>query len=364
MTLTHSAHIAGLPEGEVQAIADRDRLLAELEQRYTWSSLSTADQARIAALLATINPQLLASGGLAGTADAADPRLIVGDVTWQQCYEVMADAQILFPGVAWFASQATPSLNLPSEVIHGTPQHHWLTLQGAGLNGEDIIIRVDVDGTRVVSAIAVIGQQQYPVIPLSRNERLDPSHRIGEHFPERWLSVDGEQLTGCARILIAWRKRSKISYALRFDAMLGDSAGGTYVIRLRGEDRKARSETRDPAPVVAARPSQLTDPITASWRTQFGNTGDGAGVAGSTVGAGTDARLAWVSSHTIPLTAADRIHAERITQGSWYASLWGWSSPLVDDGMVFLNYYTPLAKCMPMALGQYLTMRWRAVALT
>lgn len=371
--------MAAIPnQGDYVTIADRSALIQELDQRYQWSSQAPAKQLQIAAGLAGINGGLRQVGGVRGPTAADESRLLAGDDDWRAAYVITAGSEMLFPSARWVNTQTEFAADIPAVTVEtAATRHLYLGLAGAGPNGEVVHLRLDIEGNQVVSAVATIpdaNNHQYPVYPLWQSDlglglHPDPDEEpassdddfgdLGLSLddldddlkdaaplgsgPQRWFRLSGDTLTGFGRIHYAWGKHSKRVHQFSLTATIsGMSATGSYVLVKPSEAKRPRPTRQPEAEVVAITAPPSGDTLTGTWSTQFGNDGSGVAVGSESIVAnGSEARLQWVSGNKVPHSRGPNTRGNNSPQEPGMPLSGGWSSPLIDNGLVFLNYYKP-----------------------
>lgn len=336
--------LSSMPEGELIPMSDLSVLREHLEKSLGWSQLSASQRVSLGRVLVLINPDLLPAGRYRGEVTKGETRWIIRDGDWNRAYRLDPEALILLPKPSDL--QALVGLleedEIQEDLVKPQLELHHFNLKAAGREGEDVLLRLEIDGETVLSGTASlpsVHNRQYPVIPLSLNPKDGVTHLMDETFDVPWLRIEDGRVKGVCRILYAWGKSSKVSHAIRLDVPIGGK--GTYLRRTTGH--KGRGKTIHPeaevhgvkAPVGTMSPSQ-------SWKTVFGNDGRGMGSGDVPwVDHPEDARLAWVSDLTIPTSRGPntRGRANPVEPGMPLSG--GWASPLLSGGTVYLPYYRP-----------------------
>ena len=137
-------------------------------------------------------------------------------------------------------------------------------------------------------------------------------------------------------------KRSKISHALKLDVQLDGTIEGSLTIRKPHRKKKNTTVINEGLGVEAGAAMPGSEALAGDWVNQFGNTGYGhAEGKSSLVASGSEARLQWVSDVQIPHSRGPNTRGKSRPQEPGMTLSEGWSSPLISNNKVFLNYYKP-----------------------
>jgi outer membrane protein assembly factor BamB len=341
---------AELPSGVVVACDSAEALQKELQSRYQFDSLAPEQQWLLAGNLVAINPDLDERGGQVPGRASNKRWLIDSGRNWQAAVALSPNAQVLMPDQSWLLQDHGHALEVPKYIVHTAPlQHYHATLLQAGAGGSDIVLRLDARDGRIVSGVAImpdLNNRQYPLIPLLDNDRYGAEHMVGNDFPEAWLSLTSAgdvQVSGGARILLAWGKQTKRSISLNLSMTFRQGqASGTYLARRFVSKKKPLALSQGTIGPGQALPGRKDITSGSQWRSAFGN--DGTGIVASRA-AWVDepeyAQLRWVTDATIPVGRGPNTRGSSRPVDRGLPLSGGWSSPIVANENVFINYYRP-----------------------
>ncbi|GEM_PF-3279673 len=382
--------LRSLPQGSFAEVKDLAGLQQELDTRYSFRTLSAEKQSVMAAALAGINPRLIPEGGVAaGQPDESDRwRVQQGD--WQTAYQLEDGGPMFFPSASWLQTQNAYRPDIPEqELITSSPTHVYVTLPEAGMQKETLILRLDVEGGKVVSAVAMkeaAPHRIYPVIPLAIDEhghvlrptpgapapkkkpKLDldtldlntlggtvqePLPRTnaevpppaGIQFNTPWFDWTESGVSGGGRLRLKTRKGEPYFFEFHLEATrTGSNWTGSYWSRFPSHPKRknAARTTEGPRPIQSRDIKQGGDAIAGSWSTPWGN--DGSGVTDKKtkmIRTPGEARLVWTSSHTIPVGRGPNTRGASRPQTVGMPLSGGWGSPVLEDGTLLLSYFRP-----------------------
>jgi len=335
--------LGAIPTGELKEGIS----VAELNSWFNgqFGDLKPVQKAKIAYLLAEINPDLMADGKFRGAA-GSDPRWIVSDGDWNHAFQLVERSAILLPPAAWLKQSASEieADVVQEELIRPEVEFRYYQLVGAGI--DDVVLRVELakdnGAYQVVGATATVPSvhnRQYPVVPLSLNPKDGVTSKPDPTFDQPWLQVIGDRITGSTRILYRMSKQDKVIHTLKLDLPLG-AGEGTYVLRKPGKRRAP-----EVLPAAMAKPipdpSLEMDAPRGRWGGIFGNTGDGVQRGAKWVSNFEDANLAWVSDLRTPTTRGPNTRGKSRPVEAGMPLSGGWASPVVEEGVVYLPYFKP-----------------------
>lgn len=385
----HAKRAQAIPEGTFAPVRSLEDLQKEVETRYQFSKKSKPQQQQLAAALAGINPRLIPAGGVAAGLPPEKDRWRVEANSWQTAYMLQEGGPMLFPAANWLLTQKTYRPDVPEHVItNETPSHITFNLKAVGHLEENLILRLDLQGDDVLSAVAMkeaSPHRIFSVIPLAMDEQgqvlggqpgkakpkktkldldtfdlnslggpsLDPAPAqklaaptaANALFSQPWFEKNGKSLTGSGRLQLKTRKGESYWVDLHVDAtQKGANWTGTFKARFPESARKKNSgrKTQGPTALTSRKLTQGGDSIAGTWTTPWGQ--DGRSVSEKRPQVTRDpgqAKLVWTSGHTIPIgrgpntRGASRPH----TVGAPLSG--GWGSPVLADETVLLAYYRP-----------------------
>ncbi len=391
-----SKELKAIPDGKLVALNSVKELRSELESRYSFSKLSSAEQSRLAAALAGINPGILEEGGLHASLKSAPELWQVAHEDWSITYDLPSATQVYFPSKHWLLTQKSYQADVPTFILHSAQTRSLeITLPKSGPRDQDVYLRLDVEGDQVTGAMARLAgnaHRVYQVIPLEMDaagkvvgpqtpakskakaakvdlhsddlmqsiggspalgmgmmeEDNSPKPGTGTHaapFQEAWLRKEASKIQGAARIL--WGEQDKLPASTEVQLKLNlnqpEVEGQAWTRHIyRGKKSRQKPEIQGPLKVTSAEPLPGTDAIAGNWRTPWGE--DASAVASErtpTLLNPQQATLAWVSQDRIPIGRGPNTRGASRPQSVGKPLSGGWGSPVLEDNRIFLSYFKP-----------------------